>query len=92
LLTRAVLYRRPNVACFDLGITPNNFVNVVLMNILTVNFLFSTLVFWISAKIYIFPTGSRVFLLLRKRSRSDDIFRFDRRSPTQLSLTIQFAL
>src|SRR6266498_2289579 len=24
LLTRAVLYRRPNVACYDLGVTPNN--------------------------------------------------------------------
>src|SRR6266536_1186780 len=30
LLTRAVLYRRPNVACYDLGVTPNNLVNAVL--------------------------------------------------------------
>jgi len=30
LLTRAVLYQRPNVACFDLWGTFTNFVNVVL--------------------------------------------------------------
>jgi hypothetical protein len=30
LLTRAVLYRRSNVACIDLGITLNNLVNAVI--------------------------------------------------------------
>src|SRR6266545_4928317 len=35
LLTRAVLYRRPNVACYDLGVTPNNLVNAVFSQLIS---------------------------------------------------------